>query len=462
MSKNEVTQLLAQFDIQQAALLEEFFTFLRFKSISTDGAFTQDVRACSGWVQSFLKECGFDVEVWETSGHPVVFAQWLKAGPDKPTVLFYQHYDVQPVDPLELWDSPPFEPVITDGQIFARGAQDNKGQCFYVLCALRALLRDHGSLPLNVKLCIEGEEEAGSAGLSAILPERAAALSADYFFVPDVTIHALSQPAVTLGFRGLVCFSLTVTASAVDLHSGGHGGVAYNANRVLAELLAMLRDQKTGKVTIPGFYDDVEALTAAERSELDLSFDFDDYRATFGALPNGGEIEFSPVECGWLRPTIEINGMSGGYTGDGFKTVIPAKAYAKISCRIVPKQDPQRIAALVSDFLQAHIPEGVTLTIDAAGHGEALRISPNNRAVKAVAAAYEQVCGVPAKNILTGGTIPVAAALSKACGAETVLFGYGLPSDNIHAPNEHFGVDRLKYGFATVVTLLKILGADGK
>ncbi len=453
---SSVKTFLSFFDSHKKQLLEDYFTFLRFKSISTESAYKQEVRRCMTWLEAYIGQLGFTTEIWEGPEHPVLFAHWLHAGPDKPTVLIYNHYDVQPVDPLELWESPPFEPEIRGGEVYARGAEDNKGQCFYVLSALQALFNRDGKLPLNVKLCIEGEEEAGSVTINSLLPSKKEPLRADYLLVVDLGFPAADIPAVTLGCRGIVSVSLELRGSKTDLHSGEHGGVAYNPNHALIEMLAKLHDC-AGRVLLPGFYDDVLEASAEDKNVLYLDFNAAKYEAAFGAKPVGGERNYAPLESAWLRPTLEINGIGGGYTGEGFKTVIPARAIAKLSCRLVPNQDPEKIAASLQKFLNENCPPGIELMIKTNPGSRAFRTRPDSKVVQAAAQAFSEVCGVASKYILCGGSIPVTGALGKTAGAETVLLGYGLADDNIHAPNEHFGVDRLRKGLATMAVLLEKL-----
>lgn len=459
MSKNtdSVKYFTDFFDKNKSELLEDFITFLKFKSISTDSEYKSEVLNCADWLVDYIKNIGMEVELWETTRYPVVFAQSKEVDPKLPTVLIYFHYDVQPVDPIELWDSPPFEPTIKDGEIYARGAMDDKGQAFYVLTAIRSIIERDGKLPVNLKLCIEGEEECGSEGIKSILDKKAKDLKADHFYVVDLGIHAMDKPAVTLGIRGMCSFSIELTGSKTDLHSGTHGGVAYNPLHTLTEILGSMRDSE-GRVTIEGFYDDVDEISEEERSKLDLRFDLEEYKDHFGGLPNGGEKKYNPLESSWIRPTLEINGINGGYSGEGFKTVIPAKAVAKVSCRLVTSQNPQKISDSVVKYIKDRIPKGMEVSIHADGEGAALRTPIETAGVKAVAQAFTEVSGHKAGYILSGGSIPIAEKLAKAAQAKTVLFGYGLPNDNIHAPNEHFGIERIKLGMAVVARSLEILG----
>jgi acetylornithine deacetylase/succinyl-diaminopimelate desuccinylase-like protein len=458
LTSSPVEFFLSYFEKYRGKLLEDFFSFLRFETIGTDSRFTPQVRACCNWLRHYLEDVGLTTEVWETNGHPVLYSSWLKAGPDKPTVLIYNHYDVQPVDPANLWESAPFVPTIRNGEIFARGAVDNKGQCFFVLTALRALLERDGRLPVNVKLFIEGEEESGSHGSQKVLSDKQEELAADYLFVVDAGMRGPGKPAVTLGCRGITAMTVVLTGSNTDLHSGENGGIVYNPNHALVELLAKIRNDK-GRVVIPGFYDDVVPISEEDRAELCFDFDPKEFEALFHAKPSGGENDYSPLESAWLRPTFEINGISGGYTGEGFKTVIPGQTMAKISCRLVPNQIPEKITKLVSDYLAQNVPPGLKIKVTVeGGGGKPVRATTASKGTKAAAEAYAEVCGMPCEYILTGGSIPISAELAEVSGANTVYLGYGLPDDNIHAPNEHFGIDRLKLGTATMGRILEKLG----
>jgi len=313
--------------------------------------------------------------------------------------------------------------------------------------------------PVNIKLLIEGEEEIGSPNLSALLQAKRDRIQAQHLLVVDLGIHAPEAPAVTLGVRGIVTMTVELTGSNRDLHSGSHGGLAFNPNHALVTLLAQLRDSN-GRITVPGFYDDVAKLSSEELSQISFDFNSETYQQTFGALPAGGEKAFTPFQSAWVRPTLEINGISGGYAGQGFKTVIPAKAVAKLSCRLVPDQDPLQVAELISSFLKKNTPEGIEIKIEIhKGVGRAVRSSINGQAVQAVAQAYSEIVNTKCKFVLEGASIPIIPELSLASNAEVVLMGYGLPDDNIHAPNEHFGLDRLERGFRTIVRSLELIGS---
>jgi acetylornithine deacetylase/succinyl-diaminopimelate desuccinylase-like protein len=356
--------------------LPDFFEFLSIPTISSEPAYKEQVKEGAMWVKRRLEQIGFHTSLWEGAGHPIVYGKSAEI-PGKPTLLIYNHYDVQPVDPLELWESPPFEPTVRDGQVFARGAQDNKGQCFYVLEALRHLKDIHGGFPINIKVCIEGEEECGSTHLSKTIPGKNKELKADYLAIVDLGIPSLKEPAITLGTRGLVTFDLEVIGSSTDLHSGSHGGVAYNPLFALCQLLAEAKSP-SGKIMIPGFYDSIVPTPEEVIKALDLTFDKEQYHETFAIYPTGGEKECSPLENLWLKPTFEINGLSGGYSGKGFKTVIPAKASAKLSCRLVPGQDPTEIGLIVKNYFEKKSPGGLKVKVEVHfGKGAAVRTSPH-------------------------------------------------------------------------------------
>ncbi|MEI8365382.1 MAG: dipeptidase [Parachlamydiaceae bacterium] len=453
----EIASLKKIYEQSHKEALADFFTFLKFQSVSSDPSYKTHMATCSAWVSNYLKKIGLSVEIWPTSGHPTIFASYNKAGPEQPTLLIYNHYDVQPVDPVENWKTPPFEPTIHQGNIFARGAQDNKGQCFYVLLALKALIERDGKYPINLKLCIEGEEESGSTGLAGIMREKKNELKADYFAVVDLGMPNEKTPAVTLGVRGIVTMDVEVTGTHADLHSGCHGGVAFNPIHALVKLLAMTRDE-TGKVSIPGFYDAVNPLPEIEKQHLSMNFDPHEYEVDFGAQPTGGETALSPLERNWTRPTLEINGITGGYSGIGFKTVIPSKASAKVSCRLVSEQDPQIIGRLVANFFEAHAPQGTKVAVQLhEGGGKAVHVSAHSKAVKAFAQAYEEVFHTKCERIYSGASIPIVASLAEVCGGEIVMVGLGLSSDCIHAPNEHFSLDRIEKGFLSTARAIELL-----
>ncbi|MBS0622886.1 MAG: dipeptidase [Verrucomicrobia bacterium] len=454
---SSLSELKALYKKHEKKLFSDYCDLLRIPSISSNPKHAADVRRAGRWVFDYLQKGGFDVEMWETPNYPVVFASWLEAGPSKPTLLLYGHYDVQPEDPLEEWLSPPFEPTVRDGIMYARGAQDNKGQLIYTLYACRALLERDGKLPINLKILIEGEEESKSIGLGKIVHSKKKELAADSFIIVDWDIPNLEQPAITLGARGLLALTVELTGSRTDLHSGSHGGIVINPNHALISILAKLHDEE-GKVTVPEFYDDVQMPTQEELSLLSLEIDEANYKKQFGAAMTGGENNYTPGQSSRLRPTLEINGITGGYGGPGVKTVIPAKAHAKISCRLVPGQNPKKILADLKQYLNALCPKGLEMTIVDYGAAPAVRSSPTLPQAKAVAKAYGEVFKKPCTYSLGGGSVPITAELAQVCGSPAIFMGVGLPDDDIHAPNEHFGLDRLELGFLTLARVLEILG----
>ncbi|MEM7174999.1 MAG: M20/M25/M40 family metallo-hydrolase [Chlamydiota bacterium] len=448
------------FDKKKQTLLSEFSSFLRFPSVSTDPAYREDVVRCKEWLSSYLQERGFAVETWETTGHPTLFASSLGAGPTRPTLLFYQHYDVQPVDPIDEWITGPFDPTVRAGKIYARGAIDNKGQCFYVIAALAAFLEHAGTSQLNLKIVIEGEEEMGSPGFAAVLKEKKQELKADHVFIVDCEMPAQDQPAVTLGVRGLMSLEITCRNSAADLHSGCFGGVVLNPARALIKALSACFDQQ-GHIAVPGFYDDVRLLSAEEKTALDFD---PDVKASAAALKVGAfasEEGYSLVESNWIRPTLEINGLESGYTGAGVKTIIPAQARAKLSCRLVPDQNPVVIGNLLAPFLKKKLPQGIDIEMDVRSEARAFTAALRGETVEKAVQACEDVFQKPCRRILTGATIPIAADLAATSGGNLVLMGVGLSEDQMHAPNESFALDRLKQGFLVIARLLEIF-AQGR
>ena len=437
---------------------ESLFSFLSIPSISGESGYESDILKCCSWLEQQFKSMNMDVERWKTPGNPVVYASDLSAGPNKPTLLIYTHYDVQPVGPVDEWETPPFEPVIRDGNIHARGASDDKGQCFYVLLALKKL-RESGPLPINIKLVVDGEEEIGSPGLSSILLSKQEALRADHLVFVDFAIPDNNTPTISLGTRGLVGFDITLRNSRTDLHSGAHGGLSDNALHILVEMLSSLHD-KNGKVTIPGFYDDVALLADEDRKKISFDFDPDEYFSTFGTLPNGGEREeYCPLERNWARPTLEINGVNGGCFGKAFKTIIPAVANAKVSCRLVPSQDPAIISDLVVRHLKNIAPQGVEVDVcPRPSKSMAYRVSPQAPIVQAAARAYSEVFNKSCRYNLKGGSISIIPKLVAASGGEGVMIGMGLPTDNCHAPNEHFCIEHIDKGCRIIIRLIEILG----
>jgi acetylornithine deacetylase/succinyl-diaminopimelate desuccinylase-like protein len=441
------------FRAQEKALLEDFYTFLRFKTISAVPNKSEFEKA-SLWLRDRLESRGFLVELWNTESIPCLFASWMKAGPEKPTLLLYNHYDVQPVDPIDLWHSPPFEPRKEGHHIFARGASDNKGQCFYVLQALLLYLEHKKELPINIKWIIEGEEESSSSGLAKLLPGKKEKLAADCLLVVDNGMRSEHKPAITLGVRGICSLVVEVSSTHSDLHSGEYGGLVYNPIHAIVEILAKLRDEE-GRIQVPGFYDEVLSPKPEEIAHMDFSFDTEKFEEQYGALPTGGEKSFSPTERLWLRPTVEINGIGGGYQGPGGKTVIPARAFAKLSCRLVPNQEAPHIANLVKNYLENIAPKGVSVKVTiASGSGRPVRVKSDTPLVRALEKSCTEVWSQHPEFVFEGASIPIVSSLAEILHTDLALFGVGIAQDSIHAPNENFGWDRMEKGFLTISKLL--------
>ncbi len=449
----KIKQYLQQ---NQTRQVEELSEWLKIPSISTKPEHSGDVQQAARWLVAHLERCGLEnVELIESDGHPLVYADWLHAGAEKPTALIYGHYDVQPVDPLDLWETPPFEPTIRDNNLYARGASDDKGQTFLHIKAIEALLATEGKLPINVKLLIEGEEESGGKAIAKYVPANKEKLAADVGVISDTGIISPEQPVITYGLRGGWTFEMTVTGAASDLHSGMYGGAIHNANQALCEILAQLHDEN-GRVSIPGFYDNVAELTPTERELLaKVPYKEKELLADSGAPEAWGEPEFSVVERIGARPTLEICGMWGGFTTEGFKTVLPSQAHAKISCRLVPDQDPRRIRELVTSHIQAIAPQTVKVEFHNDTGGAPAFVTPiDSDEIQAAMRAYGQVFGVEPVFKREGGGIPVVSIMSNALGLPIVLMGFGLPDDNLHAPNEKFHLPNFYRGIETSIVFM--------
>ena len=439
---------------RREAFVEELTTFLRIPSISTKSEHKGDIQRAASWLADSMRNVGLEhVQILPTAGHPVVYDDWLHAA-GKPTALIYGHYDVQPPEPLELWVSGPFDPSVRDGELFARGAVDDKGQVFMHVKALEAHLKTQGSLPVNVKLLIEGEEEIGSPNLDAFVRAQKDLLNADVVVISDTAMIAKDVPGITVGLRGIVFFQIDVEGTTTDLHSGGYGGAVVNPAFALAELLARLKD-KNGRITIPGFFDDVRRLSAEERRALArLPFSEKKLIKDIGAPALFGEKGFTTLERLWTRPTLDINGMCSGFTGEGSKTVLPARAMGKISMRLVPNQNPAKIARAFTQYVRRICPKTVRLKVtEISGHALPWLASTDHPAMQALARAIQSGFGNKPVFIRSGGTIPVVATLDKLLKAPILLLGIGLPNENAHAPNEKLNLDNLHRGMLTAAHL---------
>jgi acetylornithine deacetylase/succinyl-diaminopimelate desuccinylase-like protein len=439
--------------------LEELKEILRIPSISTDPERAGDVKRAAEWIRDRLSKAGCTkVEIHPTKGHPIVYGEWLRA-PGKPTVLVYGHYDVQPVDPVELWKTPPFEPTIADGRIFARGAADDKGQLIIHVNALEAHLRTSGTCPVNMKFLIEGEEEIGSPNLVPFLETHKSELKCDAVVVSDTAMFAKGVPSICHGLRGLTYFQVDVRGTDRDLHSGSYGGAVVNPAWALVEMLGKLKDAR-GKIKIPGFYDKVRKLTAAERKAFKkLPHSDAKFKKSIGAPDLFGEAGFTTIERIWARPTLEINGIWGGFTGEGAKTVIPAEAHAKFSCRLVPNQTPKEIEKKVLAYMKKIAPKSVKVNVRHLHGGEAWLAETDHPALQAAGRAVKKAFGKAPIFTREGGSIPVVASFDTMLKVPAVMMGIGLHDDNLHAPNEKIDLDQFFKGNEAAAYLLEELGA---
>ena len=438
--------------------LEDLFSFLRFASISTDSNHSGDVRACAEWLIEKLNHIGLDTELHETAQHPIVIAR-NKHVAGRKTCLIYGHYDVQPVDPVELWDSPPFEPEIRDGRIWARGATDNKGQMLAHVLGVEQSLEEDGELPVNLIFLFEGEEEIGSPNLKPFLQQHKDELKCDVIAVSDTGMVAQGVPTMGYGLRGIACCEVTVRGPSGDLHSGVYGGAVANPATAVARLVASLHDAE-GNIAIESFYDDVRPL---EQWERDMWADVpgmteQDMLAITGSPALFGEPGYSSAERLWARPTAEVNGIAGGYQGEGSKTVLPAEAMAKFSFRLVPDQDPKDIMEKVQAHLEKHAPEGVTVEVEVGHDGKPFYANPNSENGKAGQAALRAAFGKEPVLIREGGSIPIIQDMKEIFGVEALMLGLALPDCQIHAPNENYYVENFEAGIRLNRALLRELG----
>jgi acetylornithine deacetylase/succinyl-diaminopimelate desuccinylase-like protein len=448
--------------------VEELKELLRIPSVSTAPEHAGDVRKAAEWAADKLRAAGMEnVRLIETTsekhknGHPLVYADWLHA-PGKPTVLCYAHYDVQPPDPLDEWKSPPFEPAERNGNLYARGAVDDKGQLMIHLKALESLMKADGKLPMNVRVILEGEEEVGGEGIAMYVREHGDTLKADAALVSDSEMFAPELPTLCVGLRGMIYTEIEARGAAQDLHSGMYGGVAPNPFVALAQIIAQLK-REDGHIAIPGFYDGIEEPTKAElKSWRALPFDEDEYRKhEVGSTELTGEEMFSVLERTWARPTMDVHGMPGGFTGAGAKTVIPAKAVAKVSFRLVPGMKPMDIFAKYKAFVEEICPKGITVDVRMIHLGDPIVMSSDNEFIRAAKQAMAEVFKKDTVFIRSGGSIPIVGDFVRELGIPTVLMGFGLPDDNLHAPNEKFNLSNFHRGIESVVRFFGIVGSEG-
>jgi acetylornithine deacetylase/succinyl-diaminopimelate desuccinylase-like protein len=452
--------LSAYLDQHRQRALDELFDLLRIPSISTSPEHRADVSRAAVFVAEALRAAGLEnVEVIATEGHPLVYADWLHA-PGKPTVLCYGHYDVQPPDPLDLWVSPPFEPTVRDGNVYARGSADDKGQFYAHIKAVEALMAVHGRLPANVKFLIEGEEEIGGKSISKFVPAHREKLRADVALVSDTELFADGIPTLCVGLRGLVYTEIAATGPGRDLHSGMYGGAAPNPIFGLVELIAQMKD-KDGRILIPGVYDDVAEPSPAElESWRALPFDETKFlQSEVGAKRLTGEPDRSVLERIWARPTLEVHGIAGGFTDAGAKTVIPATATAKVSLRLVPNQDPEKVVAALQKFVAERQPQGVTCEVRVLSHGPGHVVNTDHPAIRAAADVFAQALGRETVFTRGGGSIPIVGEFARHLGIPTILMGFGLPDDGLHSPNEKYRIENFYLGIRTVAQFLERYGS---
>jgi len=446
--------------------VDELKALLRIPSISTDPEHVGDVRKAAQFVADELLRIGMqNVHLIETTsathnGHPLVYADWLNA-PGQPTVLCYGHYDVQPAEPLELWKSPAFEPEIRDGNIYARGAVDDKGQMWMHVKALESLMSaGGGKLPVNVRVIVEGEEEVGGEGIAAFVREHGDQLKADVALVSDTEMFAPELPTLCVGLRGMIYTEIEVQGARTDLHSGLYGGAAPNPFVALAQIIAKLKDAE-GKILIPGFYDKVQKPTGAElKAWKALPFDEEEYReAEVGSTELTGEAGYSVLERTWARPTLDVHGMPGGFIGAGAKTVIPAKALAKVSMRLVPDMTPAESFSLYKSYVESIVPKGCSVDVRMIHSGDPIVVSTDNRFVAAATEAMHTVFAKETVFVRGGGSIPIVGDFIRELGIPTVMMGFGLPDDNLHAPNEKFNLSNFHRGIESIIRWLELVGA---
>ena len=440
---------------------DELVELVKFPSISSLTENNEDIKACAEWLQKHLQNIGLvNTKVYPTAKHPVVYGEWLQAE-GQPTLLIYGHYDVQPVDPLELWDNPPFEPVLKDDMLYARGATDNKGQFFAHLKALETTLQTAGKLPVNVKVILEGEEEIGSPSLGKFLKEHTDLLKCDLICVSDSPMFARGTPTICYGLRGLAYLEIDIIGPKKDLHSGSFGGVVANPIEVLTKIVAQLKDDN-GTIAIPGFYDKVLPLTELEHENFSkLPLDEEAYLDDIGSPRLTGESEYTPLERTWVRPTLDPNGIIGGFIGEGAKTVIPSQASCKISMRLVPNQNSEEIADLFVEYVKELCPDTVKMTITRHHGGEPYYIPLDSPVMELTARAIRRGFAKEPVFVREGGSIPIVASFKHILGADTVLLPLGLPDENTHSPNEHFYLANFYDGIKTSAYFLEEM-AKGK
>ena len=445
-------------DTNRDRFREELFDFLRIPSVSARSEHNGDTRKAAEWLMQKMQDAGLETQLYETPGHPILVGEWRGAGPDAPTVLIYGHYDVQPPEPLNLWTSPAFEPEIRDGRIYARGSVDDKGQLFLHVKAIEAHLKANGRLPVNVVLLAEGEEEVGSANLMPFVEQHADLLKPDAVVISDSSMFAPGMPSIGASLRGLAYFEIRVRGAKSDLHSGSYGGAVANPATALARIISSFHDD-AGRILIDGFYDDVVAAPEFVEQIRTLPFDEKEYIAEVGVPELVGEEGYTTYERLWIRPTCEVNGLLSGYTEEGSKTVLPAYAMAKVSCRLVPDQDPKKIEKLFQKHVQSVAPRGVTVEVLVLHGGKPWRARLEGRLYEAGARALHDAFGRDVIYAGEGGSIPIVSEFERVLGAPALLMGFGLPGENAHAPDEWMSVENFEKGTHASARLLEELAS---
>jgi len=452
------SDLDAYFTREDRRIRAELDDFLRIPSVSARSEHNGDTRRCAEWLAKRMHDAGLTATVHPTAGHPIVVGEWRGAGPKAPTVLVYGHYDVQPAEPLDLWTSPPFEPTVRDGKLYARGSVDDKGQLYIHVKAVEAILKTRGKLPINLVMLAEGEEEVGSDNLASFVEKNAKLLAADSVVISDSSMFAPGQPSILSSLRGIAYFQVDVVGPSVDLHSGSYGGAVVNPAMALAHILSTFHDAK-GRIAIKGFYSKVRVWDKKSRAAIKrLPFSDKHFRAETGASALGGEAGFSTLERIWMRPTCEVNGQLSGYTGEGAKTVLPSKAMAKVSFRLVPDQDPNEIDKLFRAHLKRVAPKGVTVSVLTLHGGAPWRAELSGPLYDAARVALTAAFGKAPVVVGEGGSIPVVGDFTRILKAPVLLMGFGLPGENAHAPNEWISVENFTRGLRAVATLYEALG----
>lgn len=461
MSGSDKSDLTNYLDQNYSRTRDELFDLLRIPSVSAKSEHNADTAKTAEWIRSSLENAGLKARTFPTPGHPIVIGEW-RGAPDAPTVLVYGHYDVQPAEPLDLWTSPPFEPTIRNGNIYARGSVDDKGQLFLHIKALQAHLATRGKLPVNVVVIAEGEEEIGSDNLEKFVEDQKDMLAAEAVVISDSAMFAPGQPSILSSLRGLAYFELNVRGPSMDLHSGAYGGAVVNPAMALAKILSTMHDEN-GRVAIEGFYDSVRIWTPAILQQMkELPFDPEIFRLETGASELGGEKGYTILEQLWARPTCEVNGLLSGYTSEGAKTVLPSKAMAKVSCRLVPDQDPAEIEKLILAHVQKVAPKGVTATVKFLHGGRPWRAELNGPLYDAARRALATAFSKPPVIVGEGGSIPVVGDFERILGAPVLLVGFGLPGENAHAPDEWMSEENFRVGMRAMATFWDEYGAASK